>query len=392
MTRLGALTGSVAVLCVVVVVVAASAGASSIGAQPFGVTSATLTQNGRQLVWQVALDHRFSPAALAKSGRTLCLLIERASDGSVTGSLCAAGSRHGRHAGLVFQAAAGTAVPISASISRSGGDELTASFAPGQIGNAFRSIRWQVVSGLRPPACRPPAPNPLGCTTAFPSQPALAKLHTPRLVGCVPSGPPFVTSGSPDRPEVALTFDDGPWPDTPQFLHILEKDHVPATFFQIGEHVPVYGGAVDRRMLADGDMIGDHTWSHIDVAGAGPVAAQQISETAAAIRRLTGFTPCLFRAPGGVVGPALIAEARAMGFTTIQWNVDPRDWASPGVSAIYTNVIGHVQDGSIIIQHDGGGDRSETIAALPKEIATLRGRGYKFVTVTQLLGQRLIYK
>jgi peptidoglycan/xylan/chitin deacetylase (PgdA/CDA1 family) len=145
-------------------------------------------------------------------------------------------------------------------------------------------------------------------------------------------------------------------------------------------------------MLADGDVIGDHTWSHPDVAGDGPFAAGQISQTAAAIRRAAGFTPCLFRAPYGEVSRALIDEARSMGFTTIQWNVDPRDWSRPGADAIYSNVVDNASNGAIVLQHDGGGDRSETLAALPREIDTLRARGYQFATVTQLLGQRLLYK
>ena len=81
-----------------------------------------------------------------------------------------------------------------------------------------------------------------------------------------------------------------------------------------------------------------------------------------------------------------------MGFTTIQWDVDPQDWREPGTDAIYDNVVTHAQNGSIILQHDGGGDRSQTLAALPREIATFRARGYRFVTVLQLLGQKLIYK
>src|SRR2546423_9179549 len=96
-----------------------------------------------------------------------------------------------------------------------------------------------------------------------------------------------------------------------------------------------------------------------------------MSRMATAIRTLTGFAPCLFRAPGGAVSGALIAEARRMGFTTIQWDVDPRDWARPGTGAIYSNVIANVRSGSIVIQHDGGGDRSQTLTALSREIATL---------------------
>ena len=81
-----------------------------------------------------------------------------------------------------------------------------------------------------------------------------------------------------------------------------------------------------------------------------------------------------------------------MGFLTIQWDVDPRDWSRPGTAAIYSNVVGTAQNGSIILQHDGGGDRSETLAALPRELDTFKREGYGFVTIPQLLGLRLIYR
>jgi peptidoglycan/xylan/chitin deacetylase (PgdA/CDA1 family) len=201
-----------------------------------------------------------------------------------------------------------------------------------------------------------------------------------------------VTNGARSSHVVALTFDDGPWPDTPAFLALLERNHVPATFFQIGRQVGTYGRGVDQRILADGDIIGDHTWDHADVAGAGSHAAWEIASTRTAIARLTGFTPCLFRAPGGAVSSALIGEAHSMGFVTIEWDVDPQDWRRPGTGAILSTVLGNVRNGSIVLQHDGGGDRSQTLAALPTEIRVLRSRGYRFVTVPQLLGLRVIYK
>jgi peptidoglycan/xylan/chitin deacetylase (PgdA/CDA1 family) len=112
-----------------------------------------------------------------------------------------------------------------------------------------------------------------------------------------------------------------------------------------------------------------------------------------AIRRATGgFRPCLFRAPYGAVNSSLLNVAHSLRMATIQWNVDPRDWALPGISAIEANVIGNSRSGSIVIQHFGGGPRFETLAALPDEIATLRHRGYAFVTVTQMLGYKLNYK
>ena len=146
-------------------------------------------------------------------------------------------------------------------------------------------------------------------------------------------------------------------------------------------------------MLADGDMIGDHTWTHPMMTGLSPAAqSSELEQTAGAIRDRTGFTPCLWRPPYGDIDPQLVSLARSLGFLTIMWDIDPRDWALPGVGAIEANVLGNAHNGAIVIQHFGGGPRFETLAALPDEITSLRARGYQFVTVAQLLGLRLIYK
>jgi peptidoglycan/xylan/chitin deacetylase (PgdA/CDA1 family) len=218
-------------------------------------------------------------------------------------------------------------------------------------------------------------------------------IHPPLLGGCGPSGSSYVFHGSTSRHAVALTFDDGPWTQTPQFLDVLEREHVPATFFQTGQQISTYGNAIELRMIADGDMIANHGWDHANLSADGSLAAGQIWRTNNAIRSATGgFTPCLFRAPGGNVSAGLIAQARAMGFITVQWDVDPRDWERPGATAIYQRVISNTHNGAISIQHDGGGDRSQTLAALPREIDALRNDGYQIVTVAQLLGLRPIYK
>lgn len=119
----------------------------------------------------------------------------------------------------------------------------------------------------------------------------------------------------------------------------------------------------------------------------------QLLNTAAAIKRETGgFTPCLWRPPYGAISRSLVSLARSLGFLTIMWDVDPRDWALPGVGAIYSNVVRNAHSGAIVIQHFGGGPRNQTLAAVPHEITALEARGYKFVTVTQLLGLRLVYR
>jgi peptidoglycan-N-acetylglucosamine deacetylase len=373
------------------------------GRIPLVIQSASLQQAGQDLTWSVQLASPFSPKALAAAGRSLCLVIEGVRDRKVTGQLCLVGPRTGgRTPRLQYRpisAARAGSQPlgppsiIPAVITRSGARQLTAAFEPSAIGNAYTPVRWQVRSTLAVRRCALPAAS--GCMTVWPATPAVASLHAPQPAGCTATGPPWLGGVTTTRREIALTFDDGPWYQTPQFLALLERYEVTATFFEVGEHIRQFGqgGALERRMLADGDMIGDHTWSHINVAGGGPVAAEQINRTAAAIRDAThGFTPCLFRAPEGNVSAALIGQARAIGFTTIQWDIDPRDWALPGVGEIEGNVLANAHPGAIVIMHDGGGNRSQTLAALPDIIETLRARGYTFVTVTQLLGQRVIYR
>ena len=385
-----------AVLVGVLATTTVATGAATRAPEAIRIHSASLTQDGQQLVWRVVTDDPFTPSSLATRRVTLCLIVARPKPLASMGELCVGGSRHGAHT-VVFDrqikrsGATTAARAIPATVTRTNGEELTASFLPASIGLGYRSLRWQALSTSTASSCSPAV---AGCSDRRPIPPALAKLHTPQLVGCIASGPNWVFRGPSNVHAVALTFDDGPWYQTPQFLDVLEREHVPATFFEIGDQISAYGegGAIERRMLADGDMIGDHTWNHHDVAGAGMYARGEIAEAAAAISKATGgFEPCLFRAPYGDVSPALLTLARSMGFTTIQWNVDPRDWALPGVAEIEDNIIDNARNGAIIEEHDGGGNRSETIAALPDVIATLRARGYTFETLTQMLGYQLIY-
>jgi peptidoglycan/xylan/chitin deacetylase (PgdA/CDA1 family) len=156
----------------------------------------------------------------------------------------------------------------------------------------------------------------------------------------------------------------------------------------IGRQVAAHASLL-KRMLRDGDMIGNHTWSHANVGLGGATA--QIAETNVAIRAASGFTPCLFRPPYGASSPALVAEVEAAGMRSIRWNVDPADWKSPGVEAIVANVLANAHDGAIVLSHDGGGARDQTIAAYERIIPALRARGYKLVTVTDLLGYPLVH-
>ena len=395
--------GLVPVAAVVLAVAAGAAGASSAPVQPLGLQSASLTQDGQDLAWQIDVGQPFSPGGLRRDQRSLCLLIERASNGAVVSQVCLAGPRHGERTpqllySPVTRAGPGPAVAIEATVTRSSNQQLTASFLPSSVGLQYRPLRWQVISTVAAPGCAPAVPGSTTCSTLFPSSPKLVAMHTPRLVGCVRTGPDWVFTGPRNVHDIALTFDDGPWDEPPSidFVKELARLHVPATFFEIGRQIPSYDphGSVERLMLADGDMIGDHTWSHPDMVGLSAAEQrQQISQAAEAIRKATGgFEPCLFRTPYGNADPSLLALARSMGFTTIQWDIDPRDWALPGVNPIVDNVLANAHNGGIIEEHFGGGPRYETLDALPAEIAGLRKRGYQLVTLTQMLGYKLVYR
>jgi peptidoglycan/xylan/chitin deacetylase (PgdA/CDA1 family) len=168
---------------------------------------------------------------------------------------------------------------------------------------------------------------------------------------------------------------------------VLERERVPATFFVVGSQVRGRGELL-RRMLRDGSTIGNHTLSHANVAGAGPFATRQIAATQAIVRAATGYEPCLVRPPGGATSGALTRLVHSLGALSILWDVDPRDWSRPGAEAIAARVLGSTRPGSIVLLHDGGGDRSQTVAALPVIIRALRKRGLRLVTVNRLLGLR----
>jgi peptidoglycan/xylan/chitin deacetylase (PgdA/CDA1 family) len=365
---------------------------------PYAIMSAALTQQGQQIAWQIEIAHAFTAVQLAHDGRALCLALDHFRTRAPIGELCVK-PRRGRIA-LVFTPAAGgsgagLARTITAKITRSSASELTATFLPSAVGLGYTAVRWQVLSELVNDACGQPSSG--ACPPLVTSLAGVTKLHVPALVGCVASGASLVFHGSTSAREIALTFDDGPWPTPPAstFIALLARYHVPATFFEIGRQIPMFdaSGATQRAMLANGDMIGDHTWSHPVMTALAPAAQEaQIEQTAMAIRHGTGFTPCLWRPPYGAVNAGLVALARSLGFLTIMWNVDPRDWATPGVGAIYANVIANARNGAIVIHHFGGGPRYQTIATLPHEITALRKRGYTFVTVTQMLGLRLVYR
>jgi peptidoglycan/xylan/chitin deacetylase (PgdA/CDA1 family)/spore germination protein YaaH/GT2 family glycosyltransferase len=213
---------------------------------------------------------------------------------------------------------------------------------------------------------------------------------------------PYVVqrTGSADPKAIALTFDDGPdatW--TPPILDALEKAGVPATFFVVGENALEHP-ALLQRIVADGDEIGNHSYTHPNLATTGERTTKlELNATQRLIQAYTGRSTTLFRAPyfGDAepttmdeIAPALLAQD--LGYTVVGLHVDPNDWQRPGTDAIVRQVVEQVEDASadssrnVVLLHDGGGDRQQTVDALPQIIAILKAKGYHFVTASQLVG------
>jgi peptidoglycan/xylan/chitin deacetylase (PgdA/CDA1 family) len=211
---------------------------------------------------------------------------------------------------------------------------------------------------------------------------------------------PTLVAGPANAREVALTFDDGPNPPyTDRILDVLRAEHVHATFFLVGCAVVAHPQTV-RRIQAEGHALGNHTWDHPHMLVQSRAAmAVELRRTDDAIFRVTGVHTRLMRPPFGARDFAVIDEAKAEGYEVVMWSVPlPKDWEQPGDATIAERVVDKVQDGSIIVLHDGNRgltcdgaiphsvcDRGQDVAATRRIVEELRARGYRFVTIPQLL-------
>lgn len=195
-----------------------------------------------------------------------------------------------------------------------------------------------------------------------------------------PTGEPVI------EPVVALTFDDGPWPgSTPKILDILRRYHVRATFFTIGRQVESYPRLV-RRAHELGMVVANHSYTHPYRTPFARLPERQIRREldggAEALHRV-GVEAKLFRPPGGSYSDELVAMARERGMRVVLWSVDPADWTH-GITRkqVVRRVLRAVEPGSIVLLHDGGGNRSATIRALPEIIEGIRKRGLRLVALS----------
>jgi peptidoglycan-N-acetylglucosamine deacetylase len=222
--------------------------------------------------------------------------------------------------------------------------------------------------------------------TRFTHSPILSSAKTPTSVKVhapVLNYPLF--NGSAHVPEIALTFDDGPNPYyTPQILAILQRYGIKATFFDVGYLVADYPTIV-RQEYDQGNIVANHSWSHpvLTNFSAQGIQAQLTSTTN--IKATIGVRPTFFRPPYGAINNLVLAQARNLHYTIVMWDGSAEDWNLPGVSTIVNKTLYYARDGAILLLHDGGGNRAETVAALPIIISALKSRGFKFVTVQQLV-------
>jgi peptidoglycan/xylan/chitin deacetylase (PgdA/CDA1 family) len=196
---------------------------------------------------------------------------------------------------------------------------------------------------------------------------------------------PFVKQGSTQTREVALTFDDGPGPYTPAVLSVLEHYHVRATFFVIGRMLRYFSEAAVRE-VQDGDVLGDHTENHPMLAHlSAHDQREELAEQIARLELIDAPRPTLFRPPYGSFNAATWRELRALHLLMVLWSVDTGDYTQPGVPVIVERALAGAHPGAIILMHDAGGTRTQTVAALPAIITGLHDRGYQLVTVPRLL-------
>lgn len=192
-----------------------------------------------------------------------------------------------------------------------------------------------------------------------------------------PAVPPVVVT----EKLVALTFDDGPWSTTPEVLRVLREKNVKATFCVVTGLLKGPGLESAKGALGEGHHLCNHTVDHDQKL---PSRSQKVidDEIIGANRQLDerlGMKPAYYRAPGGILGPNVIATAKAQGQQVLLWTVDTKDYTKPPVEAIIATVMAQVQPGGVVLMHDGGGDRANTLAALPAVIDQLRGAGYELV-------------
>jgi peptidoglycan-N-acetylglucosamine deacetylase len=236
-------------------------------------------------------------------------------------------------------------------------------------------------SQAAPPAFQPsPSPQPPPVTYTSVPQPAPAPVIVPEKT--------TYNSCNVEGMAIAITFDDGPNPElTPRLLDMLKERGLKATFFVVGQNVEEYPGIV-TRMASEGHEVANHSWSHPALTKLGIESfRKQIENTNQAIANATGKRPVLMRPPYGATSLTLNKRLNEQfGLKVILWSVDPLDWKYRNSNRVYNSIVQNTRPGSIILAHD---IHATTIAAMPATLDALLAKGYKFVTVSELIAMEV---
>lgn len=368
-------------LCVLVAVPAALAGAGETAETGLDLVSAKASGAAKAATFTLTTRQVFDAGALRTEQGELCVDLAAKHLGRVPDrSLCITPGRGGDLELFARRYHKNGTVRggrrLHARITRPSTNSVRMRVDSADLGTSAQRLQWAAITRWTDPeGCAAGLPTPTACTSRLPEQGARA-LHLPPAPtpDCVPRGPAYRHSG-PHKREVAFGIDDGPSIYTSRVLRILRRTGSHATFYVIGEQIAGRKGLL-RRMIREGHEIGNHSWQHRPGVG--------LPATSRAIRRATGWSPCTYRPPYGSLAGSGVT--RGLGLITVTWNVDPRDWSLPGTGAIVSRVTSGSRPGSIVVMHDGGGNRSQSLAALPRIIKKLHRRGLKVVSVQELLG------
>jgi peptidoglycan-N-acetylglucosamine deacetylase len=198
-----------------------------------------------------------------------------------------------------------------------------------------------------------------------------------------------VGKGESGEKLVALTFDDGPNKVfTPQVLAVLKKYNIRATFFMCGEQANYYPELV-KQVSVDGNEVANHSWTHPNLyknkAMRGAPMAAEVQKTSKLIEKLVMIKPAFFRAPYNYAGKETVQAVNDLGLVYVGWTFSLLDWEKPAPQKMVDMFNRKLMPGTILLLHDGGGNRTNTVAALPGIIEAAKKKGYRFVTLGEML-------
>lgn len=384
-------------MLVVLLVVLSPSTATSAG-EPT-VQKAELSQSGKSLILQVRTARELNlgqlnrrPDFSGENPRYFCLELNRVGRPGTT-HMCVGGKKLPYSAVGVLRTGpegrVGSSRVLRAELKKVDDLKLVVTVDLERAGLPAGMYRWRIAD--RSGRCREGGTRvnegAEDCLTHYPAK-RLARydLRPVQVVGCTGGNGEIVRSGPGRGKRVALTFDDGPSDYTPEILRILKRTGAKATFFMLGQQVAAYPSYA-RAVLAQGHEAANHSYDH-DLLPSG----SNVRHATKTIERVTGFRPCLFRPPYGAMSGSLAKEVGDDHMKSVIWDVDTTDWKLPGAASIKSTIVHASHAGSIVLMHDGGGPRQGTVDAIEGAIKGLRHRGFELVTVTELLGNRYIYR